>query len=344
MQTQRQNLNLYVLGLLSLFSLTVSAQNVVLELDDGDCPLPLESSSQVTIDDAGNLTVDVDDDNLPGCFGTPDGTPLDVTLTVSPSTVNQGDTVTAIWNVVGFVNGVTTCTPSGGTLPWRQEFAASPSGGSGNYTLNNTTTFTVNCSNGSDSQARTVNVNGSTGGTIPDCNNSSFGDDCFPSTVAACGADPAGRRLPFQVREANQPTVSRRFYDEVFDPNVWPNSSDAVSILIPDQNYVAMPFIARPNGAAWRMTWVDNPNTGQFVTASLSTCPGDFSTSLPDDCITVTSANGSIVAEVNPNSSACGLTENGIYYLNIRHAGTGGSDACNFSTCELLARPIRLIR
>jgi len=165
--------------------------------------------------------------------------------------------------------------------------------------------------------------------------------DCYPPPPTSCGAQPVGRQLPFIVEKSRE-RISSRNYNQTWQPNYWPDSSYAATLIIPDERYLALPFVAQPQQSAWRLGWVVSPNSGTAVNASISRCPGDFRPNSGDRCHVVTSPNGAITAIVGVSNLACQLTEGEIYYLNIRNNDGNGNSTCNFRECKLVARPTQL--
>lgn len=318
---------------------SASAQSVVLTLDDGPCSIPLQANSSVTVDaTTGNLTLDVDDANLPTCFGTPGGA-LDVALTLQPDTIDAGNTVDVTWSVTGFVADVTSCTPTGGTQAWRDDVTESPSGGSGTYSPTGTTSFILNCQNSGGSDSVDVTVNGGTSG----------GPDGFPPPPSFCGPEPAGRTLPFNIFKdfaSNPPDGQPKInFEGVWGP--FPGSNEA-TIFIPRGDYVSLPFVSDDAvGKVWALTWVGGPSNGDNTQVSISRCPGDFEGVGYTDalCLASVGSEGATIGTIVGPGNACSITGdiNDVYYINIRHTTAQGENACNDgSTCSFLGRPRRL--
>ena len=317
------------------------AQDVVLTLDDGPCAVPLQANSSVTVDPAtGNLTIDPDENNLPDCFGTPGGA-LDVTVTVTPQTIEAGETINVSWSVAGFLPGITTCNATGGTADWISDVGNSPSGGSGTYSPNGSTTYALSCQNAGGSDQVGVTVNGGGGGGGP------VGADGFPAPPAFCGSTPTGRMLPFNIFQdfaSNPPNGQpKRNYEEVWGE--YPGSNEA-SVFIPVNQYVAMPFITNDEpGRIWSMTWVGGPSNGNATQVSVSRCPGDFSGIGYTDaaCLSSSGSEGAVIGTIIGEGNACSLTSGEVYYLNVRHTIPSGANACNDGAiCAFLGRPRRL--
>lgn len=315
------------------------ATNVILTLDDGPCQVPLQADSSVTVDPTtGNLNLDVDDANLPTCFGSTAGTPLEVVVSVNPGTIDAGDSVTVSWGVVGFIENVTQCTATGGTSDWITDVNASPDGGSGTYSPSGNATFRLSCENSSDVDDAVVTVNGGSG------NN---GADGFPPPPALCGTIPNGRALPFNINKdfvSNPPNGQpKRNFADVWD--AFPGTNEA-TIFIPENQYVAMPFYANQvTGKIWRMTWVGGPSNGNATQVSISRCPGDFTSVGYSDsrCLATSGSEGAAILTVIGTGNACPLSggPNEVYYLNVRHAFASGGDACleNSGVCGFLGKP-----
>ncbi|MFK7955828.1 MAG: hypothetical protein AB8B96_07015 [Lysobacterales bacterium] len=314
----------------------VFGQSVILALDDGPCAVPLQVDSSVTVDAAtGNLILDVDDNDLPTCFGSPGGA-IVVDLTVTPTTVDDGDTVTASWSATG-ISEATNCTATGGTAAWRTDFAASPSGGSGTYTPDTSTTFSITCENtDTDDVAVTVTGTGPPTG----------GADGFPPPPSFCGTQPAGRTLPintFRAQFSNPPNgQSKRNFDEVWGP--YPGET-ATSVNIPRNTYVALPFYADlPIGTELNMNWVGGPTNGGATQVSISRCPGDFNGVGYDSfrCLVNSGTEGGEILTIIGSGNACPLESGPTqqYYLNVRHTDSTGQNQCNDgASCAFLGIP-----
>ncbi|MEM9532922.1 MAG: hypothetical protein AAGA23_18520 [Pseudomonadota bacterium] len=313
--------------------------SVILTLDDGPCEVPLQASSAVTVEAAsGNITLDVDDTNLPDCFGSPGGAAVDITLNVSPLAIESGESVTANWSVSGYIDGVTTCNISGPS-EWIADFNASPEGGSGTYTLGTGTTFNLSCQNAGDSAQAVVTVNGSSGNGL----------DGFPPPPAVCEPIPAGRELPFRWQAVLEfSTTAGVNYADVWGE--WPSlSTNEAIVQVPRGGYVALPFYADIEaGRFWQMRWLGGPNNGNSTQVTISRCPGDFTgTGYTDQlCNKVSGSEGATLLTVtdvngNGNNLACPIVPGSdeIYYINIRHTNAQGQNECDRPTCDFLGDP-----
>ena len=262
---------LLILGITLSTQMVASAQNnIVLQLDDGACSVPIATSTTVTVGANGDIMVDVDDTNLPPCFGSQGGA-LSVVLTVADSvdgdlTIEPSGSFDVAWSVANYLTNVTSCTATGGTVGWQTDFAANPEQGSGNYQPANNTTFSINCTNGADIQTVAVIVSG-TSGTFP------------PPVPAFCAAeDNSGlnRTSNFSILDDLQNSQASIF-EQIWGP--WRGDGDSVFIFIPKQTYVAIAFTADYPGivanALAEIKYVGNPGTSPTA-ISISECPGDL--------------------------------------------------------------------
>ncbi|MDJ0655293.1 MAG: hypothetical protein QNJ40_14110 [Xanthomonadales bacterium] len=332
---------LSLIGMLGVFS-SVAAQEIVVQSQDGSETLcSFAPIGSVDIDPvSGDLTISVDESNPPECFGS--GGTIDVTLSVDPTEITSGDTVTVTWQVTaGYVSGVTDCTATGGTAGWISDVDDSvaddsiAAGQQGTYTLTSSTTFGLSCQNsGGSAPPVAVTVEGSTGS-----------GDGFPDPPPECGGVPSGRHIPFDIVKdftSNPPDGKPKVnYEEVW--GVWPGSFDNADVFIPANQYVALPFNANlAPGKVWQIQWAESAISAPATQVTISRCPGDFGgVGYTDSLCKVDSGatGGTMVTIIGSDPLACDLNQGGIYYLNVRHTTANGSNSCTRSTCSFFAQP-----
>lgn len=314
-------------------------QDVILVLDDGDCSIPITASSQVQIQAGGDVRIDVDDGNLPTCFGSVAA--LDVILTVvdplgsSPIDIANGGTVNVTWTVVGFDAVTTSCTatgPSAFVTAFNASKAQNPqSPGSESYTLTSGTTFSISCSNSGDSEQTVVLVD----------NGGNLGPDGFPPAPEDCTPPVANRQNSFSFKRGGVNSTGVN-YEDVW--GLFPGGGEA-TLTIPRGEFLSLPFYAAFGGVQQGSTigWVDGTSAARGHTVTISRCPGDFDMASlnPEFCaVSTPSTGGSLSAKVGVTPSVCDLVDGQIYYLNIDLAnydifGTR-TERCLTSSCSFL--------
>ncbi len=259
-----------------------------------------------------------------------------VTIQASTTATNAGEAVDISWSVENFIENLTVCTATSGPAEWVSDVNASPAGGNGSYRLGNTATFSLQCDQSTDSVTVSVTA--------------FAGLDGFPPPPAFCGELPPGRALPFNIFKdfASNPPDGQ---PKVNFSQVWGNfpGSNEATILIPDNQYVSLPFYANQEpGKIWRLTWVGGPTNGDATSVSISRCPGDFAAVGYSDprCSATAGSEGASILTIIGSGNACPLIggPSEVYYLNIRHTFSNGDDACREATgsCGFLGAPRRL--
>jgi hypothetical protein len=322
---------LFAATLLFAVAPALYAQNVI--INDGQCTIPLRTTTSASIDTAtGDIRVFTDATNLCGGGG---GTGPTIALSISPTTVASDQSFTVSWSINP--GATATCTPTGGGgTNWStlgaSVFQQNAGAGSRSYSLLNTgtqptsVTFTLACTfqtGSAPQQSATVTVNPQGGG----------------------GGDCTGFTPPHQVVEVP--------FEGVFGGNNRPlfpgTAGNARIVEITANSVMAVRFVARPITNIFN----DMPAQGAFellnqkglnigvTSLSLKRCPGDFR-NVGDGCNGIFFGNTNTMSfaaasAAVPGDGFCALTPGQTYYINIVH-GTPpnlSNTTCSFGACAV---------
>jgi hypothetical protein len=322
---------LFAATLLFAVAPALYAQNVI--INDGQCTIPLRTTTSASIDTAtGDIRVFTDATNLCGGGG---GTGPTIALSISPTTVASDQSFTVSCSINP--GATATCTPTGGAgTNWStlgaSVFQQNSGAGSRSFSLVNTgaqpttVTFTLACTfqtGSAPQQSAQVTINPQGGG----------GGDCSgftpPHTVV---------QVPFEgvFGGVNRP--------------LFPGSEGNSRIVEISANTVlAVRFVARPVTNIFN----DMPARGAFellnqketpigpTSVSLKRCPGDFR-NLGDGCNGVFNSNTNVTpfaaaSAAVPGDGFCPLIPGETYYINIVHGVPPNlsNNTCPFGACAV---------
>ncbi len=293
---------------------SLSAQNLIIN----NTSFPLSTTQPVTIDPStGDVRVFTQNTTVTCSIG---GTAPSVSLSVAPTTVTSGASVTVSWQV-GNANA---CSATGGAgTVWSSRtsgsFLANNGNGSVQYTLLNTggsaavTTFNLSCSNDTGSTPRSASV------TVN------------PATVVGCEEvnNPLQRLNQGIVHTGGSGDLTQ--FSSAFG-FAWPGNPGLFrTIQITSNRYVALAFTSDSAANVQnRFEW-DGGTSGNIGPSAITIarCPGDFRFAVqnPIGCYKEPAGSGTMrhttrVVNGVPDADAfsCDMDRSTTYYLNIVHA------------------------
>lgn len=327
------NKNLILLVLAVIFSTSaISQTNIKLTTSDNEqITIPLENNSILTLDPtSGDIiaVTTVSKDEFGSALGGECSIAVAPTLSITQqpdsSAIQAGGSKIIQWTIG--VTDATSCAKTGNG--WSGAVIASKLAmGTHQETItniqSNTSTFSMQCEN-NGLQSALVST------TVP-LDNNTVG--CYSSPPILGGA------------EDNSPAD----WEDVAPNNGWPGTNGrTLDFRFARNKYVALKFTTSNADFDHRLSTVSpSIQPPSMATMAISSCPGDFSTTLNQaNCITTgLSFPGSIFWSTSSSSSPalfCKLEKNTEYYLNIVHAredtaGGGYSvSGCGNSECSIL--------
>ncbi len=296
------------IGLCLLAAGIASAANADIIIDGQTLPIEAISSYQVQVNEQGRYTIIVQTENgwtLEPSDVIPDPDPITLTFSATPSTVNEGESVSFSWSSANAEN----CTTSGGNAAWAALGNAGVNGSADIPMTLNPSPFQMTCSaTGLNPVVRSISI------TVldPDVGGPT---DC-PAPEVSSGSVVTwenywgGQSFPNQDVGEKSQTLNRN-------------------------SYIAIEFNTGNFNGLGRLLTIYI--TDGIRNVSVSSCPGVFVQDVPAACFQE-QANGRGMFWSTDGSTACNLNKNQTYYMNVTYADvknvTPSSSFCPNSSCR----------